>query len=71
MGNQHTYGRDEWQTAQIAGMTTAQLEAEHAATTVDDYRDKLEAELRRRGIVVPDAPEPTPAPKPRRRRAKK
>ncbi len=67
MGDEHTYGRDEWQTAQIAGMPNAILEAEHAATTVDEYRDKLEAEFKRRGLAVPDVP----APKPKRRRAKK
>jgi peptidase E len=67
MSDEHTYGRDEWQTAQITWMPVATLEREHAATTVDEYRDKLEAEFKRRGIAVPDVP----APKPRRRRAKK
>ncbi len=67
MSDEHTYGRDEWQTVQLRGMTVAQLEAENAATTLDEYRDKIAAEFKRRGMVVPDAP----APKPRRRRAKK
>jgi hypothetical protein len=46
-------------------MTAAQLEAEHGATTVDDYRAKVEAEFKRRGLRAP-------APKPKRKsRAKK
>lgn len=56
MGNQHTYGRDEWQTEQLRAMTPDQIAAEHGATTVDEYRSKVEAELKRRRLPVPDAP---------------
>jgi hypothetical protein len=58
MSDEHTYGRDEWQTVQLHGLTVTQLEAENAATTLDDYRAKVEAEFRRRGLRVPDPPKP-------------
>lgn len=49
----HTYGLSEWQDAQLAELTVEQLTAEHAATTVDTYRAKVEAEFKRRHLDVP------------------
>ena len=66
MSSKHTYGLEEWQDVQIAGMTVAQLHAEWEATTVDSYRDKIAARMKRRGIPVPDKPKPK-----RKSRAKK
>jgi len=66
MPDPHTYGLSEWQDEQLGNLTVAQLEAEHAATTVDEYRDKVAAEFKRRGLTVPDKPKPK-----RKSRAKK
>jgi len=63
MSNKHTYGLDEWQGAQLDGMTVAQLHAEYAATTVDDYREKIAARMKRRGIPIPDLPKPKRKPR--------
>lgn len=66
MSNQHSYGLPEWQAEQLRGMTVDQLAAEHAQTTVDEYREKVAAEFKRRRLQVPDAPKPK-----RKSRAKK
>lgn len=65
MSIEHTYGRDEWQTVQLRAMPVEQLAAEHAQTTVDEYRAKCAAEFKRRRLPVPDVP------KPRRKAAKR
>jgi len=58
MSNPHTYGVSEWQSEQLKSLTVPQLEAEHASTTLDEYRAKVETEFKRRRLPVPDAPEP-------------
>lgn len=66
VSDQHSYGRDEWQAHQLTGLSVEQLQAEHAGTSLDEYRAKVEAEFKRRRIPVPDAPAPK-----RKRRTRK